>query len=512
MGSWSNKRIVVILMILVVFLHESNAQVKVQGQQPSDINVTHIKPEELAWADSITITTKKVQTLVGKGEVGGFISMDQFWRLHHLLQKRLPKIVGTPFSIGKTFKGEEIKAFFLGFHEGDEDKKDIILFDALHHARELVTLSMIVRILEDQVSSIVRKSKKTLDFYMSNRLLIVPVVNLDTFNLICQSYGKTEWENIKWMRKNQNGVHINCNGYHQFGGVDLNRNYPVHFGQGNPEEGSSNDKCNEEYRGEKPFSEPETQAVKNLIERYDRIVSAMNFHAYGDLWIYPANFQSDKGPNVLRTLNHDLWRKYKMFEKNTTWSKNDRVGNAMKTISYFAQGEAADWMAVSKGIFAFSPELGTNEEDTNTFYPQPSSQIKIIDQNFKIVKSFLNFHIPTFNLVKRSKNSIVIELASVFPIRDISIKVMNQRARAILLNGRDITTDTSDLGIRFGDKIEIRFFQDFQASLIKKNWIKNIKKGWKRFVRVIIGRNVNENFNNYSWTKFKNLATIGVFF
>src|SRR5207237_913546 len=123
--------------------------------------------------------------------------------------------------------------------------------------------------------------------------------------LMCKAFGKSGWEKTQWIRKNQNGANKECAGDHQFGGVDLNRNYPVHFGTGNPVEGSSANPCDEEYRGEKPFSEPETLAIRNLIARYDRIVSAMNFHAYGGLWIYPANFQESKGNNVLRSLNMD---------------------------------------------------------------------------------------------------------------------------------------------------------------------------------------------------------------
>lgn len=39
-------------------------------------------------------------------------------------------------------------------------------------------------------------------------------------------------------------------------GIDLNRNYGYYFG--NDEDGSSGDKCDESYRGEYAFSEPET--------------------------------------------------------------------------------------------------------------------------------------------------------------------------------------------------------------------------------------------------------------
>lgn len=46
-------------------------------------------------------------------------------------------------------------------------------------------------------------------------------------------------------------------------GVDLNRNYGYKFGIDN--EGSSPLPCAMDYRGKHPFSEPETQAVRNYI-------------------------------------------------------------------------------------------------------------------------------------------------------------------------------------------------------------------------------------------------------
>ena len=74
-------------------------------------------------------------------------------------------------------------------------------------------------------------------------------------------------------------------------GVDLNRNYDFKFGY--DDDGSSPMKCREDYRGEKPFSEPETQAIKNFIENHKGIKMAANFHAYGNLWITPYNFLKD---------------------------------------------------------------------------------------------------------------------------------------------------------------------------------------------------------------------------
>jgi hypothetical protein len=44
----------------------------------------------------------------------------------------------------------------------------------------------------------------------------------------------------------------------------------------------------------KAFSEPETQAIKSLVERYgSQIKIALNFHAFGNIWIIPFSSSSD---------------------------------------------------------------------------------------------------------------------------------------------------------------------------------------------------------------------------
>ena len=96
-------------------------------------------------------------------------------------------------------------------------------------------------------------------------------------------------------------------------GVDLNRNFSYKFGLNN--NGSSADPCEEDYRGKSAFSEPETQAFRDMFEKYPKIVSAMNFHSYGDLWIRPFNYNRSKTNSILKDQNIMLFNAYLEFEK-----------------------------------------------------------------------------------------------------------------------------------------------------------------------------------------------------
>ena len=89
------------------------------------------------------------------------------------------------------------------------------------------------------------------------------------------------------------------------------------------------------------------------------------------------------------------------------FSNLNRFGNAIETIDYVANGEATDWMAGAKNIFAFSPELGDSESENaeNGFYPSPTLHEGIVTTDYKLVETFMEMHIPTFELIQEMNPS-----------------------------------------------------------------------------------------------------------
>lgn len=80
------------------------------------------------------------------------------------------------------------------------------------------------------------------------------------------------------------------------GGVDPNRNYPFHWA----EAGASTDSCSEIYAGPKPKSEPEVEAIVNIMDTCkDRILMYVSLHSYsqailspyGYARVYPYNYE-----------------------------------------------------------------------------------------------------------------------------------------------------------------------------------------------------------------------------
>ena len=118
-----------------------------------------------------------------------------------------------------------------------------------HHAREHLSTEVPVLLLDHFVSEM--KSNREFKTLMENRVIyVVPLLNPDG-----AIYDLKDREYQLW-RKNRR----KNSGFFTTYGVDLNRNYSYGWGTG----GSSSWSSSDVYMGKKPFSEPETQAVKKL--------------------------------------------------------------------------------------------------------------------------------------------------------------------------------------------------------------------------------------------------------
>ncbi len=164
--------------------------------------------------------------------------------------------------VGGSVEGRPLLALRIGGGAGTTP----MLVNGTQHAREwiaaMVSTCVAERLLEGYATdSAIR------EFVDATELWVVPVVNPDGYQYA--------WSSDRYWRKNRRGGH----------GVDLNRNFSVAFGGA----GSSNQKRSEIYRGEYAFSEPETQALRDLVRR-EAIALHVDFHAYGQLVLHPWNY------------------------------------------------------------------------------------------------------------------------------------------------------------------------------------------------------------------------------
>ncbi len=251
-------------------------------------------------------------------------------------------------------------------NNGIEDKPTLYVEGAIH-AREYTTAEMVTRFAEELVAGYGEDADMTwlLDYC---KIAIVPIVNPDGRKFAEQGY--------LW-RKNTNPNPPPGEEPAPFPnyGVDLNRNFSSKWGE--IPGGSSGDPASNTYRGDAPFSEPETQAVRDYVTSLfpdqkkpgdfvpasdDTTGIFLDVHSFGNLILYPYGWTELPAPNKkgLETLG----RKFGYF----TGLDGEAYDVAQAVGLYPTDGTTDDWAYGELGIPSYTFELGTTFfQDTEYF-------------------------------------------------------------------------------------------------------------------------------------------------
>jgi carboxypeptidase T len=284
-----------------------------------------------------------------------FHTYDQLTQALQSLQKQNSDIAALQ-SIGKTIEGRDIWAIHFNssreaLSQGVSNKPGVV-FMGNHHAREHLSLEvpfMLAQYLMDH-----RKDSNISALLDTRDIWIIPMVNPDGAEYDIKT-GRYQW----W-RKNRRD-----NGDGNFG-VDLNRNYGFQWGTG----GSDHDTSSEVYMGKEPFSEPETQAIRDFIDNRPNTKVLLSFHTFSELILYPWGHKYDAISNT---------KDFQVFEKMAkTMAQWNRYTPEQSSDLYIASGDTTDWAYGAHGIFAFTFELSPSSLWQGGFYPGA----KVIDKVF----------------------------------------------------------------------------------------------------------------------------------
>jgi len=232
-------------------------------------------------------------------------------------------------NLGDSYQGRAIMGIHITGSGGATDKAGVFL-NGCQHAREWVTVMtttyIAYRLINDYDNDpVIKNLVDNHDFY------IVPIVNPDGYEYT--------WTTNRFWRKNR----------HPGGGVDLNRNWSV--GWGGP--GSSDNTASETYRGTAPFSEPETQAVRDFVIAHPNILYHNDIHSYSQLILQPWGWTRALPPDhaVLDAMGQAM--------KDAVFSVHGMTyqhGPIFTTI-YPASGVCSDWFYGARDAFSVSYEL-----------------------------------------------------------------------------------------------------------------------------------------------------------
>lgn len=178
----------------------------------------------------------------------------------------------TPIVVGTSLESRPIRGVRISLAPTGEPVP-AFLFNACQHAREWAT-PMVAMLLAEQLIEGAAGDPLITSMLQGAEVFIVPVVNPDGY--------KYSWDEVRLWRKNRRN-----NGNGTFG-VDLNRNWGFQWGG----EGASANPNSDTYRGPAPFSEPETQALRDFVLGNGRIIGHIDFHSYSQFIMWPWSWTS----------------------------------------------------------------------------------------------------------------------------------------------------------------------------------------------------------------------------
>lgn len=107
---------------------------------------------------------------------------------------------------------------------------------------------------------------------------------------------------------------------------------------------------------------------------------AMNLHSWGNLLITPYNYDDDR--RNMHLINDPINVAYQDIWDNSGLPWGNLYGSGIQSIFYTANGDANDYMLHELWIFAITSELGTQNRQSEVFFPSKNIMFDIGMENF----------------------------------------------------------------------------------------------------------------------------------
>lgn len=298
------------------------------------------------------------------------------------------------FLIGKSWQNRTIYCVRLT-NESDSKEKPQVLFVSYHHAREAITAELALYFVVHFAQSYGSNATVT-ELLNGSEIYVVVAVNADGFDLSTANDGQRKnarpmnedydllidedppedengdglIEDLWNMTDPANPEYIRTEGFDNdgdgksgedwIGGVDLNRNYDFHW-----RGGGAHGPRSEIYEGPSAFSEPETQAIRNLVLSHN-FSYAIDFHSGTELILYPWGWTAASAPDKAKFV--EIASDLSNITRGTIFEQSSEL--------YLAYGTCNDWLYGNSSITAFTCEIFSNESwiGSGSLGPYPNTQ------------------------------------------------------------------------------------------------------------------------------------------
>jgi len=272
-------------------------------------------------------------------------------------------------TIGKSLEQRELWAIKISDNVSQDEEEPVVVLLGAHHAREWISVDVPFLIAKHLIENYA-SDPSIAQLVNNSEIWIVPMVNPD-------GHQYSVMTDRLWRKNRRN------NGDGSFG-VDLNRNYSYQWGG----PGSSGDTFSEIYRGPSPFSEPETQAVRDFLEQQSP-KALISYHNYSQLVLYPWGYTYSPAPHkaLLDSLAVAM-----AHQIRSVHGENYRPGQA--STLYLASGDTTDWLYALLSSPAYTIEL--RPDSYNPGFELPEAEIQpTFEENLPAALLLIDWAIQT---------------------------------------------------------------------------------------------------------------------
>jgi carboxypeptidase T len=270
-----------------------------------------------------------------------------------------PEIVDV-FQVGKSYYGRPIWAAKVSDNVQVDEAEPEVLFDALHHAREHLTIEQILYLF-DQLASKYDTDAAIRDLVDGREVWFIFAVNPDGWAYDLGGSPYRGWRKNRQPNPGSTAV-----------GTDINRNYDYRWGCCG---GSSGNKSAWNYRGSSPFSARETRVVRDFVKSrvvggVQQIRTHVTLHTNGELILYPYGYTYTDIPSDMTVDDHRTF-----VAMAGAMAKLNGFTAKQSSDLYKTDGDQIDWMYGRHGIFSFTFELYPTETVAKPTDHEPPDEV-----------------------------------------------------------------------------------------------------------------------------------------
>jgi carboxypeptidase T len=345
-----------------------------------DIVVTEAQYDELlSQGYQFRITQYESQLLENMGDardIPGYRNYEELVSELQTIEMQNPglcKLYDIGETLGKEYSNDgnsnyddyhhEVWALKISDNVEIEEDEPSIFYLGEHHAREPISLEVVMSNINYILANYGVDPTITTNINNS-QVWFVPLVNPNGHRIVTEQIDVWWRKNIRDNNENGSFDTSNNTGY-GIDGVDPNRNYGFEWGP----VGTSDDFNSPVYHGTEAWSEPEVDAIRNLMESH-HFVTGISYHSYSELVLFPFGYQYG-----VTAPDHDALEELAVEMASTIEGQYGGNYTPQQSLElYPCMGTTDDYAYGVHGTFSFTIELATE------FIP-PESEIDGICEN-----------------------------------------------------------------------------------------------------------------------------------